>query len=88
MHFIILLKFKGKLDKALYQRIREIARTQFEGIKPYGLYFMMGSYDAVWHIEAESFTAAASLLNTLREVGETIMMPAFSLDEAAETIKD
>ncbi len=86
MHFIILLKFKGKVDKALYQRIREITQTQFEGIKPYGLYFMMGNYDAVWHIEAENFTAAAKLLNKLRDIGETIMMPAFSLDEAAKII--
>lgn len=87
MHYIILLKFRRKVDKELYEQVRSIVNTRFEGLKPYGLYFMMGSYDAVWHIEAESFTAAARLLNKLREIGEAIMMPAFSLDDAAKTLE-
>ena len=86
MHFIILVKLRNKLDKKTYERIREIVKTGVEGIKPYGWYFMIGNYDAVWHVETDDFTAATKLLNELREIGEVNMFLALSLDETAKIL--
>ncbi len=64
----MLFRFKEKLGKQILSRVNEISSKPPPGFKPYGLYFTLGQYDAVWHVEVQDQNQALDVSGKLSDI--------------------
>lgn len=86
MHFIILFKFKDKPTQSIVKKIEDLPEMGIPGFKPYGFFWTLGSFDAAWHIEADTVAAAFSVAFYFKDLADVEVMLALSLEEGAKLL--
>lgn len=81
MDFIIVMKFRNKVSKEALSRLNAIFEKPPPGFKPHGLYFTLGRYDAIWHVEADDQLTVTEVVVSLSDICSTETFPAIPREE-------
>jgi uncharacterized protein with GYD domain len=81
MHFIIAMKFRGGVGREALKRLNDLCEKPSPGFKPYGMYFTLGRYDVIWHVEADDQMKVAEVVVGLSDICSTETFPAIPREE-------
>jgi uncharacterized protein with GYD domain len=81
MHFIIAMKFRGGVGREALKRLNDLCEKPPLGLKPHGMYFTLGRYDVIWHVEADDQMKVAEVVVGLSDICSTETFPAIPREE-------
>ena len=71
-----MMKFKGKVAGEALRILNDLCENPPAGFKPHGMYFTLGHYDVIWHVEAEDQMKVMEVAVKLSDFCSTETFPA------------
>jgi len=81
MDFIIVMKFRGKVGREALRRLNDLCEKPPLGFKSHGMYFTLGRYDVIWHVEADDQMKVTEVVVGLSDICSTETFPAIRREE-------
>lgn len=76
-----MMKFRGKVGGEALRRLSSLCDNPPAGFRPHGMYFTLGRYDVIWHVEAEDELKVAEVVVGLSDICSTETFPAIPREE-------
>ncbi|MEM3614012.1 MAG: DUF3303 family protein [Nitrososphaerales archaeon] len=81
MDFIIVMKFRSKVGRETLSRLNNLCEKPPPGFKPHGMYFTLGRYDVIWHVEADDQLKVTEVVVGLSDICSTETFPAIPRED-------